>query len=402
MKKKIVFMGINMNIGGTEKALLNMINEMPKNRYEITILMLEKYGGFLDAIPNEVRVEYLEDYAAYKHLLNRPVKRTVVNLFKQGQIVKGMALGLAHTFSKIFQNKMLYYNYVLKDLSEYKKNYDVAVAYAGPMDFISYFVAKKIKAEKKIQWIHFDVTKIGFDTRLCKKLYNMFDKIFVVSKEAEKKLISKVPSIRKKTEVFINVISKDVILSQSKSGKGFDDDFDGTRILTVGRLTKEKGQDLAIEALTKLIKEGINVRWYCLGEGKERGRYEQLIKKNNLQDNFFLLGSNPNPYPFIAECDIYVQPSRHEGYCITISEAKGLNKPIVTTNFTGAKEQITDDVTGLIVGINSNEIYYGVKKLLSDAKQRNRLIECLGKEKTHQLKQIDSLTIFKTEFESGE
>jgi glycosyltransferase involved in cell wall biosynthesis len=399
MKKKIVFMVINMNIGGTEKALLNMINEMPKDRYEITILMLEKYGGFLDAIPNEVRVEYLEDYAAYKHLLNRPVKTLVVELIKQGKILNSITLSCVHTLSKISHNKMLYYNYVLKNLPEYKNKYDVAIAYAGPMDFISYFVVKKIKAEKRIQWVHFDVTKIGFDARLCKKLYNMFDKIYVVSNEAEKKLISKVPSIKGKTEVFINLISKNAILSQSKSGKGFDDDFDGTRILTVGRLSKEKGQDLAIEALTKLIKEGLNVRWYCLGEGKERGRYEQLIKDYNLQDNFFLLGSNPNPYPFIAECDIYVQPSRHEGYCITISEAKGLNKPIVTTNFTGAKEQITDNVTGLIVGINSNEIYYGVKKLLSDAKQRYKLINSLEKEETHQLKEI---AIFKTEFEGGE
>jgi glycosyltransferase involved in cell wall biosynthesis len=401
MKKKIVFMVINMNIGGTEKALLNMINEIPKDQYEITILMLEKYGGFLDAIPKDVRVEYLEDYAAYKQLLNRPVKTTAVELIKQGKIVKSIALGCVHTLSKIFRSKMLYYNYVLKNLPRYKNKYDIAIAYAGPMDFISYFVAKKIKAEKRIQWVHFDVTKVGFDARLCKKLYKMFDKIFVVSNEAEKKLISKVYSIKGKTEVFVNVVSHNTILSQSESGYGFEDDFDGKRILTVGRLSKEKGQDLAIEALAKLINEGFNVRWYCLGEGKERGNYEQLIKDNNLQNHFILLGSNPNPYPFLAECDIYVQPSRHEGYCITLSEARGLNKPIVTTNFTGAKEQITDNVTGLIVGINSNEIYYGVKKLLSDAKQRYKLIESLEKEKTHQLKEIDSLTLLKTEFESG-
>jgi glycosyltransferase involved in cell wall biosynthesis len=391
MKKKIVFMVINMNIGGTEKALLNMINEMPKDQYEITILMLEKYGGFLDNIPKEVRVEYLEDYAAYKELLNKPVKTTAVELIKQGKIVKSIELSFVHTLSKIFQSKMFYYNYVLKKLPEYKNKYDVAIAYAGPMDFISYFVAKKIKAEKRVQWIHFDVTKIGFDESLCKKLYNMFDKIFVVSNEAEKKLISKIPSIKEKTEVFVNVVSHNSILSQSKLGNGFDDNFTGKRILTVGRLSKEKGQDLAIEALGKLIKEGFNVRWYCLGEGKERGEYEQLIKDNNLQNHFILLGPNPNPYPFIAECDIYVQPSRHEGYCITLSEARVLNRPIVTTNFTGAKEQITNNVTGLIVGINSNEIYYGVKKLLRDAKQRYRLIECLEKEKTQQLKQIDSI-----------
>jgi glycosyltransferase involved in cell wall biosynthesis len=382
MKKKIVFMVINMNIGGTEKALLNMINEMPKDQYEITILMLEKYGGFLDAIPKEVRVEYLEDYAAYKQLLNRPIKTTAVELIKQGKIVKSITLGCAHYLSKIFKNKMLYYNYVLKNLSEYKNHYDVAIAYAGPMDFISYFVAKKIKAEKRIQWIHFDVTQIGFNAKLSEKLYKMYDKIFVVSNEAEKKLINKVPSIKGKTEVFLNVVSHNTILSQSESGYGFEDNFDGKRILTVGRLSKEKGQDLAIKALAKLIIEGFNVRWYCLGEGIERGNYEQLIKENNLQDHFILLGSNANPYPFLAECDIYVQPSRHEGYCITLSEARCLYRPIVTTNTIGAKEQIIDNVTGLIVGIDSNEIYHGVKKLLIDTKHINSFIENIRKEKS--------------------
>ncbi|MGG4167734.1 glycosyltransferase [Rossellomorea vietnamensis] len=394
MKKKIVFMVINMNIGGTEKALLNMINEMPKDQYEITVLMLDKYGELLDAIPKEVNVEYLEDYATYKQLLNRPVKTTIVELVNQGKIVKSIALGCVHTFSKIFRNKMLYYNYILKTLPAYKNKYDVAIAYAGPMDFISYFVAKKIKAEKRIQWVHFDVTKIGFDKMLCKKLYKIFDKVYVVSNEAEKKLINKIPSIKGKTEVFVNVISHKTILSQSETGYGFEDNFDGKRILTVGRLSKEKGQDLAIEALAKLINEGFNVRWYCLGEGKERANYEQLIKDNNLQNHFILLGSNPNPYPFIAECDIYVQPSRHEGYCITLSEARVLNRPIVTTDFTGAREQITDNVTGLIVGVNSNEVYYGVKKLLSNSKQRNKLIESLEREKTHHIKKIDNITVY--------
>ena len=208
MKKKIVFMVINMNIGGTEKALLNMINEMPKDQYEITILMLEKCGGFLAAIPKEVKVEYLEEYATYKQLLNRPVKSTIVELIKQRRIVKSITLGCVYTFSKLCRNKMFYYDNILKTLPPYINNYDVAIAYAGPMDFISYFVAKKIKAEKKLQWIHFDVTKIGFDKRLCQTLYKKFDKIYVVSNVGKNKLVSKIPSIRGKTEVFNNIVSR--------------------------------------------------------------------------------------------------------------------------------------------------------------------------------------------------
>jgi glycosyltransferase involved in cell wall biosynthesis len=381
MKKKIVFMVINMNIGGTEKALLNMINEMPKDQYEITVLMLEKYGGFLDAIPKEVRVEYLEDYAAYKDLLNKPVEITVKNLFKQRQIGKGIAIGSVHALSRIFQNKLLYYNFVLKKMPEYKNKYDIAIAYAGPMDFISYFVAKKIKAEKRIQWIHFDVTKIGFDERLCKKLYKMFDKIFVVSNEAEKKLISKVPSIKGKTEVFVNIVSHYSILSQSESGYGFEDDFDGKRILTVGRLSKEKGQDLAIRVLERLVKEGHKVKWYCIGEGNARSDYEQLISQLNVEEHFILLGAKSNPYPYIKQCDLYVQPSRYEGYCISLIEARCLRKPIVTTDVNGAKEQIKQGITGVIVNKDEGSLFKSVKTLIMDSKLMTTYSNNLSEEK---------------------
>lgn len=388
MKKKIVFMVINMNIGGTEKALLNMINEMPKEQYEITILMLDKYGGFLDAIPNEVKVECLEDYAAYKQLLNRPVKTTTVELIKQGKIVNGIALGCVHTLSKIFLNKMLYYNYVLKKLPEYQNKFDVAIAYAGPMDFISYFVAKKIKAEERIQWIHFDITKIGFDKRLCQSLYKKFDRIFVVSNEGKNKLVNKIPSIREKTEVFINLVSRKSILLQSNSGVGFKDNFDGIRILTVGRLSKEKGQDLAIRVLARLIKEGYNVKWYCVGEGDALETYKKLVSQYNLENHFIFLGADPNPYPYIRRCDIYVQPSRHEGYCITLAEAKCLLKPIVSASFTGANEQIINNETGLVVEGNIEEIYQGVKSLITDPQKRKKFSEGLNNEKALQQKKI--------------
>ncbi|MDQ0217480.1 glycosyltransferase involved in cell wall biosynthesis [Peribacillus cavernae] len=312
MKKKIVFMVINMNVGGTEKALLNMISEMHKDEYDITILMLEKYGGFLDSIPSGVHVEYLEGYEKIKGILNKPPKQTALNFLRNGKITKGLNIIFFHVLSKLFNDKTIFFKYLMRHVPDIKNEYDIAVAYAGPMDFISYFVAKKIKAKKKIQWIHFDITKIGFDQNFASKVYRKFDKIFIVSEEARKKLVKAVPIIKEKLEVFYNIVSPEIILSQSGQGKGFSDDFDGIRILTVGRLTTEKGIDLAIHALALLIKDGYKVKWYCLGEGSSRRKYETLIKENNLQDKFILLGSDPNPYPYMDQCDIYVQPSRHE------------------------------------------------------------------------------------------
>src|SRR5690625_1093108 len=378
MKKKVIFMIINMNIGGTEKALLSMIDEMPKEKYDITILMLEKYGGFLESIPPRVRKKYLDGFCNMKDILNRPPKEVVKNHLKKGLIIKGLSLFIIYILSKVLNMKSILFKYLLKSIPNLKNKYDIAIAYAGPMDFISYFVIHKIKAVKKIQWIHFDVTKIGFHGKFAEKIYHQFDRLYVVSEEARMKLINKFPTLLDKTKVFFNIVSPNNIISQSKKGHGFNDNFSGIRILTVGRLSVEKGQDLAIKVLAKLRKEGYNVKWYCVGEGGARQQYEKLIDKYNLKDSFVLLGQSSNPYPYMKQCDIYVQPSRYEGYCITLMEAKYFVKPIVTTDVNGAREQIIDGETGLIVKIDKTELVHAIKKLIDDEMLKRRLEDNLS------------------------
>ena len=203
MKKKILFMVINMNVGGTEKALLNMISEMPKEKYDITILMLEKYGGFLDSIPDWVHVEYVDGYQHIKGLLNDPPKIVFKNLLKQWKIINAFMFLLFYVMSKVQKNRSILFKYILRHNPKMSTEYDIAVAYAGPMDFISFFVANKIKAKKKIQWIHFDITKIGFNQNFAAKIYSQFDKIFVVSKEGREKVISILPHLKDKTDNFL-------------------------------------------------------------------------------------------------------------------------------------------------------------------------------------------------------
>lgn len=391
MKKKMLFMVINMNVGGTEKALLNMIAELPKDKYDITILMLEEYGGFLSSIPDEVHIKYVKGYKNMKAMLNKPPKEIILDFIKKGKIIKAFNMVFLHLISKVMKERSIFFKYLLNDYPVIDNEYDVAVAYAGPMDFISYFVLNKVRAKKKVQWIHFDVTKIGFNQNFASKIYSKFDKIFVVSNEAKNKLTNKVPALKGKTEVFFNLVSPQMIHDQVKESNGFNDKFAGLRILTVGRLTTEKGQDLAIRVLGRLINEGYKVKWYCVGEGNARGEYEKLVEEYNLRDKFIFLGADPNPYPYIDQCDIYVQPSRYEGYCITLIEARCLNKPIITTDVNGAKEQIKNMETGLIVNIDENEIYTAVVNLIKNQDLRNKFSANLAKEhfdNTHEMQKI--------------
>ena len=158
-----------------------------------------------------------------------------------------------------------------------------------------------------------------------------------------------------------------------------NDNFDGIRILTVGRLTKEKGCDILPEIVSNIINKGFNIRWYVIGDGEEKERLSKSISENNLEDRLFLLGTKNNPYPFFKDCDIYVQPSRHEGYCITLGEAKRFNKPIITTNFVGAFEQIDNNETGLIVNFNKQEIINSIIEIIKDKELRLYMINNLKK-----------------------
>lgn len=378
--KKILFMCINMNIGGTEKALLTMLNEMDSSKYDITLLMLEEYGGFLNEIPNFVKVKYINEYKTIKPYINEPPKLLAKELIKNKKCLTGIFTLLNYSISKITNNMSYYYKYILRNTKNIEDDYDLAVAYAGPMDFITYFVLNKIKAKKRVQWIHFDITKIGFNKKFAEKNYKKFYKIFVVSEEGREKLINLIPALNNKVEVFFNIISCNLIENMSKNEKGFDDSFNGVRILTVGRLSKEKGQDLTINALARLKNDGYNIKWYCIGDGPEKDNYKQIIKNLNVENEYILLGSKLNPYPSMEQCDIYVQPSRHEGYCITLSEARCFDNPIVATNFTGANEQIKNGITGLVCDISEEGIYNSIKRLLDDKELYIRIKKNLSSE----------------------
>lgn len=394
MKKKILFMVSSMNIGGVEKSLLSLLSVMPKDKYDITVLTLEKKGGFLDYIPSYIKVEEVAWFKEIKPIIMESPQRTIKKYLKENKVFKIPTFIYSYYKSKNTDNRYIYYKNILKSIPENEGEYDVAIAYAGPTEIIDAYITHKVKAKKKIGWVHFDISKHKINEKLYENLYEKFDKIFTVSNEANKKLNEIIPSTVNKSEVLLNIISKELINEMAKEDINFDNEFNGIKIVTVGRLSKEKGQDLAIKALANLKKGGYKVRWYCVGEGNSREEYESLIKDNKLEEDFILLGATPNPYPYIKNSDIYVQTSRHEGYCLTLAEAKCLCKPIVTTNFTGAYEQIEHGINGLIVPLNEDYIYKNVKYIMDNKSVSYNFIEKLKIEAIDTRSNVNKLMSF--------
>lgn len=251
-----------------------------------------------------------------------------------------------------------------------------------------------LKAKTKVAWIHSDVEIYKNELELYIDYYKNFDKIYCVSEYGMMKFNAQYPDLKDKTEVFYNIINTEEIKILSEDKKSFEDNFDGIRILTVGRLTKEKGCDILPDIVANIIDKGFNIRWYLLGDGEERGYLIKSILEKNLEDRLILLGTKDNPYPFFKDCDIYVQPSRHEGYCITLGEAKRFNKPIITTNFVGAIEQIDNNETGLIVNFNKQEIIDKIIRVIEDRQLKLYMInnlKCIKYNSNSEINKIYSL-----------
>lgn len=382
--KKIAIVTRRMIAGGIEKALISMLEMILKDKFDVTLLVMARGGEFEKYIPKHIKVKCL--YGEEKS-----TKDKIINNLKKGNIVQAIRLpiytALAIKSKRVYKQE----NYLSKILPKQKEKFDLAIAYHTPSSFPVVYVSKYLNARKKIAWIHSDVAVYKNELERYISYYNRFDKIYCVSKDGKVKFYNKYPHLKNKTDIFYNIINKDEIIRLADEKIGFNDNFNGIRILIVGRLTKQKGCDIVPEILDYLIKEGLNVKWYLVGDGEERDYLNKRIVEIGLENKLILLGSKDNPYPYFKSCDIYVQPSRHEGYCITLAEAKIFNKPIITTAFVGALEQIEDNNTGLIVKFNIDELKDRIKKLIKDNKLREKLIFNLSNLESKNDKGLESL-----------
>lgn len=362
MKKKLLFMLSTMNIGGVEKSFLSLVSKLSPEKYEITLLLLEKKGGFLELLPKHIKVKEVHWFSKIKPILMNSPHSILKKYLKEKRIIKSINFIRAYYLSKYTNDRFFYLKEMMKDVSDEKEEYDLAIAYPGPTEIIDYFILEKVTAKNKIGWMHFDSTKVNMNQKLYEYMYKKFDRVCVVSNEGKRKLESRFGKSRK-IKVFKNIVDEDLINEMAlEKITDININLKTFKIATLGRLSLEKGQDLGIKALKKLCEEGLDVHWYFIGDGLNRKNYEDLVKQLKLEKNVTFLGNKTNPYSYIKMADLYVQTSRHEGYCIALNEARILKKAIITTDFTGAREQILSEKDGLICGVNEEEIFLSVKK----------------------------------------
>lgn len=364
-----------MNVGGVEKALLGLLSVLQLDKYEVHVGLLKKDGGFLDFLPKEVIVHEINCYTDNWKLINDPPLRNIKTMLKNGQLVEAVVHFLLYLQIKLTSNRFWFYKYILRKEDYFPVEFDLAVSFAGPSQIMDYYICEKVNANKKCCWIHFDVSQYGIDKKMTAILYKRFDSIFIVSEEGKIIFDKMFPQFAAKTEVFHNVVSQENVISLAEVGPSFEDDSDVQRILTVGRISEEKGQQVAIVALKLLLDRGYVLKWYFVGDGDNRDCCEQLAEEYGIRENVVFLGVQTNPYGYMKDCDVYVQPSRHEGFCITVAEASCFDKPIVATDFTGANEQLKHRDNGLVVGMSAEDISKGVIEALEKGPSCSKQIQ---------------------------
>ena len=378
--KKILISSFSMGIGGVERSLINMLENFDYDNYDLDLMLYKHEGEFLEFIPSKVNL--LNEIDGYNDF-GVPIK----NLIQKGKISLASARLRAKFISTIIKKlnhieDISYYQDQLSKklsqpyLSNLDKEYDVAISYVWPHDFI----ANKVKANKKIAWIHTDYSTIDIDRKYDLEIWNKFDYIISISEECTNSFLKVYPILKEKIIYMENITSPEFIKKMAEDKIEEEIINDNTyELVTVARLSPPKGIDNAVRAMKVLKDRGLeNIKWYVIGYGPEEEKIKMLIDDLDLKEQFILLGKKTNPYPYIKHCDLYVQPSRYEGKAVTITEAQILQKPILVTNYPTAKSQITNNVDGMITELSINGIADGIEQMINNKELTERLIKNTG------------------------
>ncbi|WP_442596715.1 glycosyltransferase [Neobacillus sp. D3-1R] len=373
-RSKVLFVMRNLNGGGAEKSLLTVLSLFDYTKYEVDLFLLQQEGLFLELLPKEVNLLNLPDYNILK-TFNKSLKKALP-IFLKGKKFKVLYYRTKMFLDDVFFKRKHIYVRRWKNMKEVvptlRKEYDVAIGYMEGLP--TYFVIDKVIAKKKIGFVHVDYKGGKLPRQFDNYYFEQLDHIVTVSEQCKKILNECFPQYSRKTTIIKNIISTKSIKFLANQHKGFEDNFNGVKILSVGRLHKSKGFDLIIPVLEMLKKDKYNIKWYVIGDGEQREMLTELAKKYKVSDRVVFLGIKANPYPYINNCDIYLQPSRWEGYGIAVAEARALNKPVIVSSLEVFREQILDKVNGILVKGDVDGIFKGIKELLDNTELYNRII----------------------------
>ncbi len=357
-----------LEIGGAEAALIGLLNAFDYTRMDVDLFLYSHRGEFMEFIPPQAKLlPEIKEYA----MIEAPMVRAL----------RGMCLGVVYgrlkskiKFSRYVRHSNpkdgnAIFSYVGKCVTPYLPDindacYDLAISFMTPHNI----VLDKIKAKKKICWIHTDYTQIDINAGLELPVWAAYHNIISISPTVTDSFCTVFPSLRNKIIEIGNILPEKIIKRRAEEFIPAEIDINNFNLLTIGRFSYPKNLDNVPEICREVIgKTGIkNLKWHIIGFGGDEQLIRQRIRDAGMDNNVIILGKRTNPYPYIKSCDLYIQPSRYEGKSVTVREAQMLGKPVVITNYPTAKSQIETGIDGMIVPLDNTGCAEELSKIILD------------------------------------
>lgn len=374
-KKKILIVSHAMEIGGAERALLGLLENIDTNTYDVDLFLLRQEGELMKFIPNNINL--LPEIPQYT-VLARPMIQTL----KEGHIILTAArlYGRKKAEQYVKKEKLKENDIAIEYSHKYTKKfmpliqkdieYDLAISFLTP----HYFVTEKVKAKRKIAWIHTDYSMVKVDQKSQLQMWSAYDYIASISENVTESFLRVFPELKEKIILIENILPKTLI--EKQSNEPMDGDMEAGSLvclLSIGRFSYPKNFDNVPDICRRIRNQGIDVKWYLIGYGGEEALIRKKIEEAGMQEYVIILGKKENPYPYIKACDIYVQPSRYEGKCVAVREAQMLGKPVIITNYATAKSQLENGVDGLIVSMDNEGCANGIAEFILNCEKKMQM-----------------------------
>lgn len=363
-KKKVAILLPWLKMGGTNKIALHFMKEL--SRYcDVTLILSQNTGELLEQLPDNIHL-VIDEMRPFKDIFKEDLRKL--------RIVKLIQDVIYYARIKLKKDNVDNYRYLVQRHGYIcDTEFDCAISYHGQSPERLLNLLYRTHARKKVAWIHGEFNNSLDHYRRMNAYYARMDHMFFVSNHTLNAFLDRFTMERSKCTVYYNPIDKQEILDKAKLPCAVTFDPDYINLVTVGRVSAEKGQDMIPAVTRRLLDAGHKVQWYIIGDGDTRSKVEARIREYDVEDRVILLGTRTNPYPYMRACDIYVQPSYTEGYSTTICEAGMLGKAIVGTKPSGGiYDQITNGEDGLIVDATVEGLAGGILRLILEEALRHQ------------------------------
>lgn len=395
MKPKILILMHYMELGGAESALLGLLQSVDPDRADVDLFIYSHRGELMQYLPTD-KVKVLDENDDYKYI-ESPMKECLSNNkfgIALGRMIARWTVGKSPVPDgkediRIFARIADCVEPFLPDINP-SVEYDLAISFLIPHNY----VINKVRAKRKVGWIHTDYSTVYVDVMRERKVWGRLDWIASISEEVGKKFLEVFPDLSDKVIYIENILNSSFIRGRTKEHSVvLSDNPEIVTLLTIGRYSYPKKMEDIPRICSLLKKQNLKIKWFIIGYGSKQ--VEEVIRFNALQEgvenDVVLLGKQDNPYPYINACDIYVQPSRYEGKSITVREAQILGKPVIVTNYPTAASQVQDGVDGVIVPMDVQQCADCMAMFIRDEDKRRCIAEYLKEHEYGNETEIDKI-----------